>query len=78
MVGVLRSLELLQDTLAGEQESLSLPVSGHLLGRKSFSLWGRNGGGVGLLLLDGLAFPTARHGRDYIRRRPDSGLADRK
>lgn len=41
-----------------------------LLGCKSFSFRGGHGGGVGLLLLDGLAFPTSRHNKDYIWRGP--------
>lgn len=52
MIGAARSLELLQDTLAVEEQALFLLPRGHLLGRKPFSFGGGDGGGVGLLLLD--------------------------
>jgi hypothetical protein len=70
MIRMVRRLKLLQDAFAGQKQAFLVLPSSCLLGRKSFSFQGRNGGGVGLLLLDGLAFPTSRHNKDYIRRGP--------
>ena len=70
MIGVTRRLELLQDAFAGEKQAFLVLPSRCLLGCKSFSFRGGNGGGVGLLQFDGLAFPTSRHNKDYIRRGP--------
>jgi hypothetical protein len=67
---IARNLQLLQNTLSRKLNSLPSPVLGNLLGRKGNAAADFVCGSFVLLLLNGFAFPSARHGlktRTYLR-----------